>query len=391
MGPASCGTLGPMHRVLVVGAGLSGSTVARELVERLDCEVSVIESRDHIGGNCYSYEHTTGIEVHAFGPHILHSDDDLVWNYFQKFVDLDSYTHKVAAVTSSGESYPFPVNLTTLNSFFNSTWDSSEARLALEQLAMPIASPRNFEEAAHASVGIELYEAFFQGYTRKQWGVDPVELPPEVFGRIPLRFDNNDSYHRSRYTAIPRQGYTALFASLLDHPRITVRLAQPFDRAMVKHFDHVVFTGAIDSFFGYSAGRLGYRTVFWNHAVHAGDFQGRSQVNFTSVDVPHTRTIEHKHFQPNRKRDLTIVSTEFSKETTEADEPFYPKRLAGDKSVLKEYVRLAAGFPTVSFVGRLATYRYLDMWRAVKEARSFAARLTSSAPGARPRFSESPI
>lgn len=380
-----------MIRILVVGAGLSGATVARELVERLDCEVSVIESRDHIGGNCYTYQHETGIEVHAYGPHILHSEDEEVWEFFTRYMDLEPYSHRVAAITSSGKAYPFPINLTTINSFFGENWNSRQARAAVDKLVKKNTTPRNFEEAAHAAVGVDLYEAFFRGYTKKQWGVDPVELPAAVFSRIPLRFDTIDSYHRSRFSAIPRNGYTPLFEALLDHPRITVQLSYPFAQEMIRSFDQVIFTGAIDSFFGYSAGRLGYRTVFWESELYSGDFQGRSQVNYTSEEIAYTRIIEHKHFQPNRPNSLSVVSTEYSKETSESDEPFYPKRLSGDKSILRRYVGLVEKFPTVSFVGRLATYRYLDMWRAVKEARDFASRLSSSSPGNRPRFSESPV
>jgi UDP-galactopyranose mutase len=241
-----------------------------------------------------------------------------------------------------------------------------------------IAEPRNFEEQALKFIGRELYEAFFYGYTRKQWGCEPSELPASILKRLPIRFNYDDNYYNSLHQGIPEQGYTAIVEKILDHPAITVQLATPFNREMQRGYDHTFYTGPIDAYFEFGLGRLGYRTVTFERIDAEGDYQGNALINYTELDPPFTRINEHKHFAPWERHDLTVAFKEFSKETGAKDEPYYPKRLAIDKQLLLEYRRSAEELRGVSFVGRLGTYRYLDMDAVIEEALNFSAAFAQS-------------
>lgn len=249
------------------------------------------------------------------------------------------------------------------------------------------------EEQALRLVGRELYEAFFKGYTIKQWGCAPTELPAEVLRRLPVRFDYNDSYFDSRYQAMPRDGYTSVIARLLDHPGIEVALRTCWSPALRPGAEHVFFTGSLDQFFDFSEGRLGYRTVRWVHERGEGDHQGVAILNYTGLDVPWTRVVEHKHLAPWEAHPRTLVSREYSQETAPGDMPFYPTRRAPDRRVLARYVERAGRERRVSFLGRLGTYRYLDMDQVIAEALRFArACLAARAAGAPlPVFSVPPL
>jgi UDP-galactopyranose mutase len=238
-----------------------------------------------------------------------------------------------------------------------------------------IGEPANFEEQALKFLGQELYEAFFRGYTIKQLGCDPTELPASILQRLPVRFDYNDSYYNSRWQGMPRDGYTAVIARILEHPEIEVKLECPWDPAMKDEFSRVVFTGPLDAYFGFREGRLGYRTVFWKRDEAAGDFQGNAVINYPDLADPHTRVHEYKHFAPWESHERTCVFTEFSKETGTDDIPYYPKRLASDREVLARYEVLAGQEEGVHFLGRLATYRYLDMHQVIGEALDFSREL----------------
>jgi UDP-galactopyranose mutase len=237
--------------------------------------------------------------------------------------------------------------------------------------------PSNFEEQALQFIGKELYDAFFYGYTFKQWGCHPAELPASILKRLPVRFDYNDNYYSNAFSGIPVEGYTEIIRKMIDHPLIKVYLERKWSSA-IDHsaFDHVFYTGPIDGFFDYALGRLGYRTISFEKEYADGDFQGAAQINYCDAEIPFTRITEHKHFSFWEKNERTVYFKEFSKETGPGDSPFYPKRLNEDKLLLKKYRERALTQNKISFLGRLATYRYMDMQHVIEEALIFANKFT---------------
>ena len=362
------------HKFLIIGAGFSGSVLANRLCAQLDCFIEIWDERKHIGGNCYTErDKETGIMVHTYGPHIFNTDKKEIWDFVNSFVELKPYVHRVKAM-SNGKMYSLPVNLNTINRVFKKNFTSEQAKEFLETLAdHSIETPRNFEEQALRFIGKQLYYAFFYGYTKKQWGCEPVELPASVLKRIPVRFNYNDNYHDNIYTGIPVDGYTPLFEKLIANPVIKVSLNKKYSSIEdTSAYDHVFFTGPIDAYFNHKYGRLGYRTVTFESQTTEGDFQGISQINYCDADVPYTRIIEHKYFAPWEKHTKTIYCKEYSKETGPSDIPYYPKRLEADKALLKKYREEAEQLKGVSFLGRLATYRYMDMHHVIGEALLFS-------------------
>ena len=361
-------------RYLIIGAGFSGTVLADQLVKHSDCMIDIWDERDHLGGNCHtSRDAKTGIMVHQYGPHIFNTDKKEIWDYVNSLGEFRPYVHRVKAM-SKGKVYSLPVNLHTINQLFGKSFTPDEAKVFLETLAdTSITDPQNFEEQALRFIGKELYNAFFYGYTKKQWGCEPTELPASILKRIPVRFNYDDNYHNNIYTGIPVNGYTALMEKLVDHPAITVTLGKRFDPGMdLGAYDHVFYTGPIDAWFKFKYGRLGYRTVTFETHYADGDFQGTTQMNFCDEEVPYTRITEHKHFTNWEKHDQTIYFKEFSKETTPSDIPYYPKRLEQDKKLLLQYRTDAEALQGISFLGRLATYRYMDMHHVIGEALDFA-------------------
>ena len=385
-----------MHkkRVLIVGAGFSGVVVARELAEAGIASL-VIDQRDHIAGNCYTArDAATGIMEHVYGPHIFNTSNEAIWDYIRHFCTMGQYTNRVKASTSRG-IFSLPINLHTINQFFGVKLNPAEARQFLAGKAdRSISDPQNFEEQALSMIGRELYEAFFYGYTKKQWGCEPTELPASILKRLPVRFNYDDNYYHSRFQGIPVEGYTKIVERIADHELVEVKLSTAFESAARTEFDHVFFSGAIDAFYDFQFGRLGYRTVFWDKLTADGDHQGNPVINYTEVAEPFTRVHEHKHFAPWEEHAKTIVFTEFSKETEPTDVPYYPKRLASDLSILGKYRELAMNEQNVTFLGRLATYRYLDMHVIIAEALETAAHFIAWRNGAeaRPVFGgEAPV
>ena len=374
-------------KYLIIGAGFSGSVLAHQLATQLDCQVDIWDERDHIGGNCHtSRDEKTGIMVHRYGPHIFNTDKKEIWDFVNRFVAFKPYVHRVKAM-HKGNVYSLPVNLHTINQLFGKTYTPETAKALLDSLAdKTIAEPQNFEEQALRFIGKELYEAFFYGYTKKQWGCEPSELPASILKRIPVRFNYDDNYHNNLYTGIPVEGYTALMEKLLQHPHISVSLQTKFDSSSnMAGYDHVFYTGPIDAYFNYQHGRLGYRTVQFETHYAEGDYQGLTQMNFCDEDIPYTRITEHKHFANWEEHKDSIYFKEFSKETGEHDIPYYPKRLEADKQILLKYRDEAHLKEGISFLGRLATYRYMDMHHVIGEALDFAQKfIISTASGQKP-------
>jgi UDP-galactopyranose mutase len=353
---------------LCVGAGFSGAVIARELAEKR-YQVHVIDERPHIAGNCYSArDQETGIMVHQYGPHIFHTDDDEVWAYVNRFTEMMPYVNRVKA-TYQGKVYSLPINLHTINQFFGTAMSPNEAQKFISNLGdKSITDPQTFEEQALAFLGNDLYQAFFRGYTLKQWGMEPTELPASILKRLPVRFNYDDNYFNHKYQGMPKEGYTGIVANILDHPNITVSLGTSFESLDQSDYQHTFYTGPLDRYFQYAHGRLGYRTLDFVEKRAKGDFQGNTIMNYSDVDVPYTRITEHKHFAPWENHEDTIYFEEYSRLATENDTPYYPIRLVKEKAMLIEYEQLAAKEANVSFVGRLGTYRYLDMDVTIKEA-----------------------
>ena len=357
-------------RFAIVGAGFSGAVVARELAEA-GHSIVVFDARDHVAGNCFTARHATGVMVHTYGPHIFHTQHEHVWQYINKFGEMMPYQHRVKAI-SKQTMYSLPVNLKTINQFFGRDFDADEAEKFIASKAdNTITDPVSFEDQGLRFVGRELYEAFFAGYTSKQWGVDPKELPASILARLPVRFNDDDTYFSHPYQAIPKDGYTPIVEAILNHPEISVHLGTRFSPTESKEFgsfDHIIWTGPIDAYFGFEFGRLGYRTLDFVPEVADGDYQGHPVVNYCDTDVPYTRITEHKHFAPWESHDKTIVYREFSRLCGEADTPYYPIRLVKEKEQLLNYVQRARDAKGVTFIGRLGTYRYLDMDVTIHEA-----------------------
>ena len=359
------------EKILIIGSGFSGAVIARELAEQ-GYQIEVIDQRPHIAGNCYTKrDQDTNIMVHQYGPHIFHTDDEEVWNYINEHGEMRPYTNRVKS-TVGGQVYSLPVNLHTINQFFGKAFNPKEAHdfIVNEQADKTIGEPQNFEEQALKFVGKDLYEAFFKGYTQKQWGLSPTKLPASILKRLPVRFNYNDNYFFHKFQGMPKDGYTPIVQSILDHDNITVKLSTNFDdyRDKLGDYEHIFYTGALDGFYDYKLGRLGYRTLDFERHVDEGDFQGCAVMNYGEESVPYTRVSEHKHFTPWENHDKTVYFKEFSRLAEEQDIPYYPIRLVDEKNMLEKYVELANQETKVTFVGRLATYRYLDMDVTIREA-----------------------
>lgn len=356
-------------QILIVGAGFSGSVIARELAEQ-GYQITVVDKRSHIAGNCHTERDAeTGVMVHQYGPHIFHTDDEEVWQYINKYGEMMPYTNRVKS-TVNGQVYSLPVNLHTINQFFGKAFSPKEALgfIVNEQADKTIEEPQSFEEQALKFVGRDLYEAFFKGYTQKQWGLSPTKLPASILKRLPVRFNYNDNYFFHQFQGMPKNGYTTIVENILNHENIQVLLNTDFNHHDVEAYEHIFYTGALDGFYDYRLGRLGYRTLDFERHVDEGDYQGCAVMNYGEESVPFTRIAEHKHFTPWENHEKTVYFKEFSRLCGEDDIPYYPIRLVDEKKLLEDYVNLANQETKVTFVGRLATYRYLDMDVTIREA-----------------------
>ena len=360
--------------ILLVGAGLSGAVIGRHLAQA-GHGVTIVDARAHIGGNCHTERDAkTGVMVHVYGPHIFHTDDEEVWRYVNRFARFMPYRNRVKT-TSRGQVFALPVNLHTINQFFGKTMRPDEARdfIASQQADTSIDDPQTFEEQALRFVGRDLYEAFFKGYTMKQWGCHPSQLPASILKRLPVRFNYDDNYFFHRFQGMPEDGYSAMIRNILDHPSIKVHLETVFNRNQTDDYDHVFYSGPLDGYFDYELGRLGYRTLDFERFTCEGDYQGCAVMNYADVGVPFTRITEHKHFSPWEAHEGSVCYREYSRAAEPGDIPYYPIRMVTEKELLGKYVGLAGATRGVSFVGRLGTYRYLDMDVTIREALDTAA------------------
>lgn len=358
--------------ILIVGAGFTGAVIGRELAEQ-GHQVRIIDSRSHVAGNCYSErDEKTGIMVHTYGPHIFHTDNQEVWEYLNRFAEMMPYVNRVKT-TVKGKVFSLPINLHTINQFFDTTCSPSEARALIESKSdQSISDPQTFEEQALRFVGKELYEAFFKGYTIKQWGMSPAELPASILKRLPVRFNYDDNYFSHKYQGMPREGYTPIVANILNHPNIHVELEHHYQESDSHGIDHLFFTGPIDSWYGYRFGRLGYRTLDFEKFHTDDDFQGTAVMNYGEESVPFTRITDHKYFAPWEQHEGSVCYREFSRTCTRDDTPYYPIRQMGEMELLNKYLSLAEQEKNISFAGRLGTYRYLDMDVTIAEALTMA-------------------
>lgn len=360
----------PHYNVLVVGAGFAGSVLAERLAAESGKRVLVIDKRPHIAGNAYDHADAAGIMVHRYGPHIFHTNSDEVFAYLSRFTRWRSYEHRVLASVRD-KLVPIPINRTTLNDLYGlDLLDEAQAAAFLAARAEP-REIRTSEDVVVAAVGRELYETFFQGYTRKQWGLDPSQLDKAVTARVPTRTNTDDRYFLDRHQAMPADGYTAMFAKILDHPNITVQTGVDFADCDVRA-DHVIYTGPIDEYFGHRFGQLPYRSLAFRHETHdVTQFQSAAVVNYPAPDVPYTRITEYKQLT-GQQAAQTSISYEFPQDQ---GDPYYPIPRAENQALFRKYEALADALPDVSFVGRLATYRYYNMDQVVGQALATYRRL----------------
>ena len=364
--------------VVIAGSGFFGLTIAERCAEDLGLRVLILERRPHIGGNAYSEkEPDTGIEIHRYGAHLFHTSNARVWEYANRFTDFTPYQHRVFSVYK-GRVYPLPINLATICEYFGAVMSPDEARaLIAEQAAeVPPGTAANLEQKAISLVGRPLYEAFFRGYTFKQWQTDPADLPAEVITRLPVRYTFNNRYFNDTFEGLPVDGYTAWLERMLDHPRSEVRVGTEIADMRADLLGNVpgVYTGPLDEYFGNAAGDLGWRTLdFELEVLPTGDFQGTPVMNYADSDIPYTRIHEFRHFHPERDwypEDKTVIMREFSRFAERGDEPYYPISTSQDRDRLLAYRDMAAREPGVIFGGRLGTYKYLDMHMAIGSALS---------------------
>jgi UDP-galactopyranose mutase len=361
--------------LIVVGSGLYGLTIAERTATLLGKRVLVVEKRNHIGGNAWSeIEPQTGIEVHSYGSHIFHSSNTKVIEYVSLFTEFNNYQHRVFA-NHENQIFQLPINLATICQYFQRSMRPEEARalIASQTQGLQSKSASNLEEKAISLIGEPLYGAFIKNYTQKQWQTDPKELPADVIARLPVRYDFNNRYFSDSFEGIPKDGYANWLKKMATHPKIEVLLGMDFfEDQDLKNHKRIVYTGPLDRYFNFAAGKLSWRTLdFEVEVVPVGDFQGTSVMNYSDADVAFTRIHEFKHFHPERNdypTDKTVIMKEFSRFAGAEDEPYYPVNGTKDRDSLLAYRKLAEALDNVHFGGRLGTYQYLDMHMAIASA-----------------------
>ena len=365
-------------RILIVGAGLTGATIARCLADQGQA-VLVIDKRTHLAGNCYD-EVQSDILVSRYGAHLFHTNDKSVWQFLQKFTKWRPYEHQVLTKIND-QSVNLPVNINTINQLFGlKIKTGKEMRHFLSKQALPIKKVDNLADYLLSQVGEVIYQKIFYGYSRKQWGIDPACLDTSISSRLPIRYNFDNRYFTDKFQALPVGGYTTLIEKMLKHPQIEVKLKTDYFRlpkSFVKDFSKVVYTGPIDRYFNYRAGRLEYRSLkFIFSKLDKEFYQNNSVINYPDLTVPYTRVIEFKYFDPSSKiTKHTVIAREYPKSK---GEPYYPVPRARNQQVLAKYLAKVAELEKsgIYFAGRLGTYRYLNMDQAVAEAMKLAKKIS---------------
>lgn len=352
-----------MYDWLVVGAGFAGSVLAERIASQRNESVLVIDRRDHFGGNAFDYFNSDGILIHKYGPHIFHTNSKAIVEYLSKFTKWRPYEHRVLAQVD-GQLVHIPINLDTVNQLYGLELTEETLPAFFAERAEPVAHPKNSEEVIVGQVGRELYEKFFQGYTRKQWGLDPSELDASVTSRIPVRTNRDDRYFGDTFQKMPIKGYSPMFFKMLNHPNIEVRLNTDFTEIAAGSYRRMIFTGPIDEYFGYRFGKLPYRSLRFVHETrNVESFQPTAVVNYPQTES-FTRITEYKKLT-GQKHPLTSISYEYPSAT---GDPFYPIPRKDNAALFAKYDAMAKTEKNVWFVGRLANYRYYNMDQVVGQA-----------------------
>ncbi len=364
------GTKVEMFDYLIVGAGYAGSVLAERLACGSGKQVLLVDRRPHIAGNAYDHYDEAGVLVHKYGPHIFHTNSKDVFEYLSRFTDLRQYQHKVLA-SVDGQLVPIPINLDTINRLYGLSLNSFQMEEFLASRAEPKTEIRTSEDVVVSKVGRELYEKFFRGYTRKQWGLDPSELDAQVTARVPTRTNRDDRYFTDTYQAMPKHGFTRMFANMLDHPNIRILLKT--DYRDVKHmipYRELIYTGPVDEYFEFQFGKLPYRCLEFKHeTLNVPQYQPVAVVNYPN-DNPFTRVTEFKHLTGQEHPKTSIV---FEYARAEGD-PYYPIPRRENAEIYRQYQELAEQ-EGIHFVGRLATYKYYNMDQVVAQALTVYAKL----------------
>ena len=354
-----------MYDYLIVGSGMFGSVCARELTDK-GYKCLVIEKRNHIGGNCYT-ENKDGINIHKYGAHIFHTSNKDIWDYINRFAKFNNFVNHVK-VKYKDDIYSFPINMMTLHQLYGVT-TPEEARKKIEEVRVKNDNPQNLEEWILSQVGVDIYVKFIKGYTTKQWGRHPIDLPASIIKRLPIRFTYDDSYYGLDYQGIPIGGYTQIFEKLLEGSTVLLNEDYLTNRdkfnSMAKT---VIYTGPVDAYYKYCFGALNYRSLkFETERVEVPDYQGNAVINYNELHVPFTRILEHKHFD-HVNTNFTYITREYPREYGDGLEPYYPINDKVNMPTYDKYKALADVEPNVIFGGRLAEYRYYDMHQVIGSA-----------------------
>ena len=360
---------------LVVGAGLYGAVFARQKTDA-GKKCLVIDRRDHIAGNIYS-EKVEGIDVHVYGPHIFHTDKEDVWEYVNRFTEFNHFVYSPVA-NYNGELYNLPFNMNTFTKMWPDVMTPEQAKQRIEEQvkAAGITSPSNLEEQAISLVGMDIYEKLIKGYTQKQWGRACSELPAFIIKRLPVRFTFDNNYFNHPHQGIPKDGYTAMVENMLDGIEVKLGTDYHDSRDALKDLaETVIYTGPIDEYFSYCFGELQYRSLrFETEILDVSNYQGVAGMNYTDIDHPYTRVIEHKHFLFGAGNlNKTVITKEYSAEWNKGDEPYYPVNNDKNGKLYMKYLERTVEEKGVRFGGRLGTYRYMDMDQVIKQALDDAA------------------
>lgn len=361
---------------LIVGAGFAGSVLAERIASQRGESVLLIDRRNHVGGNAYDWHDAAGILVHRYGPHIFHTNSDQIVDYLSQFTEWRPYEHRVLSKVD-GKLLPIPINLDTINKLYDLDLTSEQLEQFFDERREKIDEVKTSEDVVVGTVGRELYEKFFRGYTRKQWGVDPSELNKSVTSRVPTRTNRDDRYFTDTFQAMPLQGYTRMFEKMLDQPKIKIMLQTDYSeiKDQIK-FNRLIFTGPVDEFFDWKLGKLPYRSLRFEHkSLDQEQFQPVAVVNYPQTE-DYTRITEYKHLT-GQQSPKTSISYEYP---TDVGDPYYPVPRAENEALYKRYEALAAAREDVWFVGRLATYRYYNMDQVVGQALATFRRIQDALP-----------